>query len=111
MDDSLISVELRLATDLIDSRFEGNEQILSGADVNYTERLCGPDEHVQYAEGDVADFHINYVQHFERVRQHSNYIQLNAVQHEHEGYYECTVRLNDGRVGVRVFFLSGECDP
>jgi hypothetical protein len=97
-----------LATELIDYRFEGFDQALVDTDMNYEERHCGPDENIAYTNEDVADFHIDFVQHYERIRQHSNHIELQNVKHENEGYYECIVRLNNGLVGVRVFFLSGK---
>ncbi len=93
---------------MIDYRFEGYDQILIDSDINKTERHCGPDENIEYAKDDLADFHIDYVQHYERIRQHSNRIQLRNIKHENEGYYECIVRLHNGLVGVRVFFLSGK---
>jgi hypothetical protein len=97
-----------LATELIDYRFEGYDQILIDSDINNIERHCGPDENIEYTKDQVADFYIDFIQHYERVRQHSNYIQLQNIKHENEGYYECIVRLHNGLVGVRVFFLSGK---
>ncbi len=94
---------------MIDYRFEGYDQRLIDSDINNTERHCGPDENIEYAKNDVADFHIDFVQHYERIRRHSNHIQLQNIKHENEGYYECIVRLHNGLVGVRVFFLSGRC--
>ena len=70
-------------------------------------RHCGPDGNIEYHSADIADFHIDFIQHYERVRLHSDHIHLPNVKHEHEGYYECIVRLTNGLVGVRVFFLSG----
>ena len=95
-----------LATELIDHRFEGYEQGLIDSEINSTERHCGPDKHIEYEINDVADFHIDFVQHYERIRQHSNHIEVKNIKHENEGYYECIVRLHNGLVGVRVFFLS-----
>ena len=106
-----VEIELNrfsLATELIDHRFEGYDQILIDSNINKTERHCGPDENIEYAKDDLADFHIDFVQHYERIRQHSNHIQLRNIKHENEGYYECIVRLRNGLVGVRVFFLSGK---
>lgn len=98
---------MSLATELIDYGFEGYEKILIDADMNSTERHCGPDEHTSYAPDDVSDFHIDFVQHYEHVRLHSKHIELRNIKHENEGHYECIVRLRNGLVGVRVFFLSG----
>ena len=103
-----IQWNLILATELIDYRFEGYHSTLIDMNINQTERHCGPDENIAYEQEDVADFHIDFVQHYERIRQHSNYIQLQNVKHENEGYYECVVRLYNGLVGVRVLFLSGK---
>ena len=96
-----------LATDLIDDRFEGYDQILIDSDLNNRERYCAADRNIEYSNDILADFHIDFVQHYERIRQHSNHIQLENIKHENEGYYECIVRLHNGLVGVRVFFLSG----
>jgi hypothetical protein len=96
------------ATELIDYRYEGYDQILIDSNINNTERYCGPDENIEYINEDIADFHIDFIQHYERIRQHSNHIQLKNVKHDDEGYYECIVRLHNGLVGVRVFFLSGK---
>ena len=105
----LKSIELEyLATDLIDGRFEGYDQILIDSDFNQQERYCGPDQNIEYSKEILADFHVDFVQHYERIRQHSNHIQLKNIKHENEGYYECLVRLHNGLVGVRVFFLSGK---
>ncbi|CAF1248723.1 unnamed protein product [Rotaria magnacalcarata] len=93
-------------SELIDSHFEGYEQTLIDTDINYTNRQCGPDVNINYTKEDIADFHIDFVQHYERVRQHSNLIKFQHVKHENEGYYECIVRLHNGLVGVQVFFLS-----
>ena len=57
---------------------------------------------------DVADFHIEFEQHYERIRQNTAHIEISDVGHENEGYYECIVQLHNGLVGVRVFFLSGK---
>ncbi|CAF4505798.1 unnamed protein product [Rotaria sp. Silwood2] len=93
-------------TELIDYRFEGYDQTVIDTDIDHTEKNCGPDENIAYTKEDIADFHIDFVQHYERIRQHSNHIQFQNVKHENEGYYECVVRLHNGLVGVRVFFLS-----
>ncbi|CAF3726353.1 unnamed protein product [Rotaria sordida] len=93
-------------TELIDYRFEGYDQTLIDIDINHTDRYCGPDENIDYIKEDIVDFHIDFVQHYERIRQHSNHIEFQNVKHENEGYYECIVRLHNGLVGVRVYFLS-----
>jgi hypothetical protein len=93
---------------LIDYRFEGYDQILIDNDINNSERHCGFDKNIDYIKDDIADFHIDFVQHYERIRQHSNHIQFQNIKHENEGDYECIVRLHNGLVGVRVFFLSGK---
>ncbi|CAF0922556.1 unnamed protein product [Adineta steineri] len=98
-------------TELIDYRFEGYDQVFIDTHINNTERYCGPDENIEYIKEDIADFHIDFVQHFEHIRQHSNYIQFQNIKHENEGYYECIVRLNNGLVGVRVYFLSVGGNP
>lgn len=98
---------VNLATELIDDRFEGYEQVMIDSEVNNVGRHCGADANIEYRKEEVADFHIDFVQHYERVRLHSHHIQFQRIQHENEGYYECIVRLFNGLVGVRVFFLSG----
>jgi len=98
-----------IATDLIDERFEGFEQILIDTEINKPDRHCGPDKNIDFNRTDIADFHIDFIQHYERVRHHTNHIQISKIHHENEGYFECIVRLHNGLVGVRVFFLSGKC--
>lgn len=97
-----------LATELIDYRFEGYDQALIDTNLNNVERHCGTDENIEYRKEDIVDFYIDFVQHYEHVRLHWNHIQLQNIKHENEGYYECIIRLTNGLVGVRVFFLSGK---
>ncbi|UJR36059.1 hypothetical protein I4U23_028795 [Adineta vaga] len=97
--------------ELIDYRFEGYDQTLIDTDIINVDRNCGPDENISYVKEDVIDFYIDFVQHYEHVRLHSNHIRIQNIKHENEGYYECTVRLRNGLIGVRVFFLSVGGNP
>ncbi|CAF1245389.1 unnamed protein product, partial [Didymodactylos carnosus] len=92
------------ATELINLEFEGYGQTLTG--YNFNGPLCGPDRTIQYKKADIESFHIQFVQHYERIVQKTRRLQIHDVGHENEGHYECVVRLKNDLIGIRVFFLT-----